>query len=101
MNQLVPFRSADASPALIAASGESNLRVRMARLRKAFEAYSDVIKTVPGRGYIFTVRNHELARTGATRTIDRLPRPSADEQTRWRSPTRSSFACCTSTSATR
>jgi DNA-binding winged helix-turn-helix (wHTH) protein len=30
--------------------GEGNLRVQMARLRKAFEAYSDVIKTVPGRG---------------------------------------------------
>jgi hypothetical protein len=42
MNQLVPFRSADASPALIAAAGESNLRVQMARLRKAFGAYSDV-----------------------------------------------------------
>jgi DNA-binding winged helix-turn-helix (wHTH) protein len=64
MNPLVPFRSADASPAVIVAAGESNLQVQMARLRKAFGAYSNVIKTVPGRGYIFTVRNHELARTG-------------------------------------
>jgi DNA-binding response OmpR family regulator len=34
---------------------ESNLRFQMAALRRALGEYRDVIKTVPGRGYLFAV----------------------------------------------
>jgi len=33
---------------------ESNLRFQMASLRKALGTYRDLIKTIPGRGYLFT-----------------------------------------------
>jgi DNA-binding response OmpR family regulator len=51
--------------------GEGNLRVQMAGLRKAFGAYSDVKQFRAGL-YLHD-RNHELARNGATRTVDRPP----------------------------
>jgi DNA-binding winged helix-turn-helix (wHTH) protein len=47
---------------------ESNLRFQMACLRKALGDCRHVIKTVPGRGYIFT---------GRCRGADRRPGPSA------------------------
>jgi DNA-binding winged helix-turn-helix (wHTH) protein len=33
---------------------ESNLRFQMASLRKALGVHRDLIKTIPGRGYLFT-----------------------------------------------
>ncbi|WP_171257167.1 winged helix-turn-helix domain-containing protein, partial [Acinetobacter baumannii] len=36
---------------------ESNLRVQMATLRKALGPDRDLIKTIPGRGYLFVAEN--------------------------------------------
>jgi hypothetical protein len=40
---------------------ESNLRFQMACLRKALGSERDIIRTVPGRGYVFTGDCHRVA----------------------------------------
>ncbi len=53
---------------------ESNLRFQMARLRHALGPDRDLIKTVPGRGYLFVLEPPvEQAAEDA-----RAPRPAAD-----------------------
>jgi DNA-binding response OmpR family regulator len=60
---------------------ESNLRFQMASLRKALGGDRDVIKTIPGRGYLF-ITDSVSDPTGA-RTSSSAPGAVLDLATRW------------------
>jgi DNA-binding winged helix-turn-helix (wHTH) protein len=51
---------------------ESNLRFQVAQLRKTLGADQDLIKTIPGRGYLFALDNRPMRYAGVPQSIEVL-----------------------------
>ena len=61
---------------------ESNLRVQMATLRKALGPDRDLIKTIPGRGYLFVAENQAFRASTSDDAVssDKAARPASARQ---------------------